>query len=77
MAVPHNTCLIWWKIHPNHYWWYTDEGGGHMMDERFLDGNETKHWCPGVTHVPTHRGTPPSKWVGPKTPWNYKPTHKA
>jgi hypothetical protein len=69
-------CLIWWNIHDSHTWWYTDEGGGHMMDEQFLDGTETEHWCPGVDYVPTHRGIPQSKWVLSKT-HDHKPKRRA
>lgn len=68
-------CLIWWNIHEPHDWWYTDEGGGHMVT--VPDKPNDKQWhCPGVYYVPTHRGTPPGMWSAPKTPWDYKPKRK-
>lgn len=76
VTIPTNVCLIWDRIHMPHDWWYTDEGGGHMVSVNFLDGSETQHWCPGVQYVPTHRGYPTSKWCAPKTPWDYRPTHR-
>lgn len=78
VSVPTNVCLIWNKVHVSHDWWYTDEGGGHMVYEDFAhpEKGDKKHWCPGVEYVPTHRGYPTSKWCAPKTPWDYKPTHR-
>lgn len=68
-------CLIWWNVHEPHDWWYTDEGGGHMVT--IPDKTKDKEWhCPGVDYVPTHRGIPPHPYIGAKTPWDYKPTHR-
>lgn len=79
MKIETHACLIWDKIHKPHYWWYTDEGGGHMIYPEFANpaNGDVQHWCLGIDHVPTHRGYPTAKWTMPKTPWVYQGRHRA
>jgi len=77
MKIPTNPCLLR-NEHKAHYWWYTDEGGGHMVSPDFVDPTEHfQHWCLGLDHVARHRGYPTPKWTAPKTPYNYRGRHRA
>lgn len=46
--------------HPAHDWWYTSEGGGHMLNAEFVDGDralgiDVRQWhCPGVPGATYH-----------------------
>lgn len=60
-ALPVHVCLLTHQ-HYAHDWWYTSEGGGHMVstpeDATLLRGAKQWH-CPGVAPV-----TPPSNPIG-------------
>lgn len=44
-------CLLL-NEHDEHTWWYTSEGGGHMLSEPDPDAKGFKEWrCPGLTEV--------------------------
>lgn len=66
----HN-CLVWWQIHDKHVWYYTNEGGGHMLSEEFVI-DEPPIVCEGVDYIPRHRGWAVGRW----TPEPYTPNPK-
>jgi hypothetical protein len=53
MPLPVNTCLLK-HPHPEHDWWYTSEGGGHMIatpDDADPRASVKQHHCPGVDGI--------------------------
>lgn len=76
--LPINPCLIHWKEHRAHEWFFINEGGGHMLRSDFVRFEDPDHVmafkCLGVRNVGTHRGRARMRWMSED--WGtWKPRH--